>query len=599
MSYTIGKTKFRSTAYGVGTLCGYDPVHGKEVLQIDFPNRGIISFAASAVKAGYLKLVETEPQQPRPVAKIEKKPVDEKTAQKTIEKKINSIANCIFSDLVEEPNVQPPTVSSIVAPGDSVVQYDSANKTIGEKNIIEAFDCDDVVIFNESYVIIGSETRAHKVSATYDLTVIGSLSADEIYVNGTLTVIGSIEANKLVCFNSLLCQGDINADYIYIGKDLVADSINCVDFSCYGNAVVRTTINIDKSSHTRKTMIACEGIIGAGEFAAVNAIANEYFEFDGDAYGRIVELDTEKVLRDITLTVVPMQTTEPTIDFEQLSIDQALKMMSERLSREYGRMGSCDKKELLELTNMLSSSAISELNNVDSLFRYLTSLLEKTEIDDIGDYLLIAYAKKKLPEELYHHKCIEYVDDVLLPKAVDSLDDLDFEPSSVRKIAQSLYIIVQLDGMLPLAAESLYDKVFSAIGLRFSTVKNIVSRVATSRDIVPVASITSSENVEASTEDTPVPTSKSNDNDGYRPNPVVACASQDEFLAKTLSDVGKSFTMTNDEIVRLGSVRIRTVGDFLAVDAAFIKDLYKKKPFLARHLITVWKKMKAANEHIT
>ena len=57
--------------------------------------------------------------------------------------------------------------------------------------------------------------------------------------------------------------------------------------------------------------------------------------------------------------------------------------------------------------------------------------------------------------------------------------------------------------------------------------------------------------------------------------------------------------MTNDEVIRLGSVKIHTVGDFISVDAAFIKDLYKKKPFLAHHLITVWKKMRAANKYIT
>ena len=90
------------------------------------------------------------------------------------------------------------------------------------------------------------------------------------------------------------------------------------------------------------------------------------------------------------------------------------------------------------------------------------------------------------------------------------------------------------------------------------------------------------------------------DDYGYRLNPVVAaCANQDEFLAKPLSVVGKSFTMTNDEIIRLSSIRIRSVGDFIAVDAESINDLYKKNPFLAHYLITVWKKMKAANKHIT
>ena len=62
---------------------------------------------------------------------------------------------------------------------------------------------------------------------------------------------------------------------------------------------------------------------------------------------------------------------------------------------------------------------------------------------------------------------------------------------------------------------------------------------------------------------------------GYKQNPIVAtCSSQAEFLEKSLAVMGKSFGMTNDEIVRLGSVKIRTVKDFISLDASDVKDLY-------------------------
>ena len=180
------------------------------------------------------------------------------------------------------------------------------------------------------------------------------------------------------------------------------------------------------------------------------------------------------------------------------------------------------------------------------------------------------------------------------------MEELEFIPSSVEKIAQSLHIIVQLQGTLPLSSEALCDKIFSSVGLRFSTVKGIMSRVGAPKNVAPVVHETTSEVKDAPVEIESESEPTEGENDGYRPNPVAAaCATQEDFLAKPLSVVGKSFTMTNDEVIRLGSVKIRTVGDFLAVDAAFIKDVYKKKPFLAHHLIAVWKKIKAATNHIT
>lgn len=180
------------------------------------------------------------------------------------------------------------------------------------------------------------------------------------------------------------------------------------------------------------------------------------------------------------------------------------------------------------------------------------------------------------------------------------LDEMEFIPSSVEKIAQSLHIIMQLQGDLPLSTENLCDKVFSSVGLRFSTVKSIMSRVGSPTVDVPAEAAEAVDVIVEPETVVPAPAAVPKDEDGYRPNSAVAsCTSQDEFLAKPLSVIGKSFTMTNDEVIRLGSVRIRTVGDFLAVDAAFIRDLYKKKPFLAHHLISVWKKIKAANKHIT
>lgn len=561
MAYVKDKTRFSHGTYGTGIFQGYSD---SGILLIDFVGHGVKKFAESSIRTGRLTQISDVPQpKPQPVSK---------------------------------PIPQPPMIAPVIHSGSSTRQYDSSDTIIGDKNILEAFDCEDIVLFNESYVVIGEETHARIIRAAYDLTIIGDLSASEIQVNGTLTVAGDIVAQKINCSNNLLCQGSITADNIYIGGDMIADSIKCSDFLCDGNAVIRTTIDIDKSSRTEKTMVACEGIIGGGTFAAMNAIANEYFEFDGDIEGHIVELETEATLSEVS-TPAPVAVAA---DFSELSIEEALAKIAERIRAEYARTEEMDEDALLELSQKLSSGALGELEDMGKLFEQLTQISYKNEIDDLGDYLVIEYAKKNLPSQLYRYETVEHVDSILLPKAVATLEELEFIPSSVEKIAQSLHIIMQLQGNLPLSTEVLCDKVFSSVGLRFSTVKSIMSRVSAPKVEVPAEAVEVLDVIVEPETVVSAPADVPKDEDGYKPNPAVAsCTSQDEFLAKPLSVIGKSFSMTNDEVIRLGSVRIRTVGDFLAVDTAFIRDLYKKKPFLAHHLISVWKKIKAANKHIT
>lgn len=55
--------------------------------------------------------------------------------------------------------------------------------------------------------------------------------------------------------------------------------------------------------------------------------------------------------------------------------------------------------------------------------------------------------------------------------------------------------------------------------------------------------------------------------------------------------------MTNDEIVCFGSAKIRTVGEFIAVDEAFLGALQEKTVFVS-HQITVLNRMKAAKSQL-
>ena len=560
MDYIKDETLFLHKVWGIGTFRGQGE---GGILQVEFTGEGIKKFVASSVENGILQLVSTS------------------------------------SEAVQVRNQQQDNMPMMYHNGDALRQYDSSTLIVAEKNILEAFDCEDVVIFNESYVIIGEEAHAHKISATYDLTVIGDISADEIHVNGNLTVTGSIAAKQLHCSNTLVCHGDVVSDSIYVGADIIATSVKCTEFACDGNAIIRTTIDIDKSSRTEKTMIACEGIIGAGEFAARNAIANEYFEFDGAIQGHILELETDTLLSE-----VDSQSTVVT-DLMSLPVGEAIEKLEHRLVAEYSQFDSLEEDALIEFTKRLANGALSILPSMGELFDKLIQLSYKDEIDDLCDYLVVMYAKRVLPKQLYHYETIEHIDKLLLPKAEENIDTLDFVPSSISRLVLALHIVEQLREDLPLSTDEILDKIFSSIGLRYATVKGIMTRASKddSQQNRPSKAIIT----ETVAQDLPEDDRSASSGDVHveaKVNPQLhrqsgeSKKSKENFLSTPLSVTGKGFGMTKDEVIRLASVKIKTTSDFLQIDESFIHGMYKKKPFLALHLIATHQRMKQAAERM-
>ncbi len=423
MNYKIDKTIFRHRLWGEGVLRSIDGTS----LSIEFPQTNLKRFTEANVQSGILTVVNPEI-----------------SAAKTSE--------------------------AVITHNDGDLrQYDTSDTVLGGKNMLEAFETDGAVLFNESYTIVGKQTSARKISAAYDLTIIGNIAVDEIKVNGDLTVIGDISANVLTCANTFICQGHVDADKIYVGG-IVAKSVKCVEFVCEGNALIETTIDIDKSSRTDKTMVACEGIMGAGTFAALNAIANEYFEFSGDIQGKVLELESDTTLSEMT---APVQVGN---DLSELNIEDAVRQVEDRLKAEYKKCGAMDEGAVIELTRLLGNNSLSTLADYATIFDALTNISYQDEIDDLGDYLTVVFAKKILPEEIYRYETIEHIDTLMLPEAEKVLDDLEFRPQSVEHIARCIRIAIECADDIPMDIDSVLDKIFSSFGLRYSTVKDILGK---------------------------------------------------------------------------------------------------------------------------
>ena len=207
----------------------------------------------------------------------------------------------------------------------------------------------------------------------YDLTVIGDLEVSECVVNGTLMVTGNVSAHSMNCANSCVIQGNADIVKIYVGGDFIADSAKCDEIVVDGNALILTTIDINNTARINKTIVAYEGIMGAGSFAALNAIANEYFEFDGDVSGKILELETDSIVSEIA---------PPSVK-EELSLSDLITEANKLIDEEYARCPDFEENAIIEaLSKIEAATTQGWIKGPDNerLFRKLVDISYKERI---------------------------------------------------------------------------------------------------------------------------------------------------------------------------------------------------------------------------
>lgn len=456
------------------------------------------------------------------------------------------------------------TYVPINAQNGTLIQYDGENGGIAGKNIIEAFEGNDSVIFNETYIIIGEHTEALKIHAMYDLTIMGDVTAQECVVNGSLTVIGNARITNLTCQNGFICKGDLYSERVYVGGDMIVDSIVCDEMICDGNAAIQTTANINQVARIAKTIVACEGIMGAGKFAAQNAIANEYFEFDGDYEGKILELETDATISN----TVPQKT----VSYE--TIDDIIMLANQKLTDEYCKWTSLDEEQLIDRLRSLCNVENKELRTlpiVEPLFSKLTELSYKSRIETIEEYLTVLVAKELLPDNIFSYESVEHIGELYLPKARNEVCDFVFEPTSLEQFARVLSMAVRFEDELSGDWEPMMDIIFESVGLKYSTVSSMIHR-------------NKPKETEISVSIAPQPTIGDDVVENIL-KPSIPRMRKSDFLAKKLSHGGKRFGLTDVELERMATIKIKTFDDLVKASDETLTKVFGKKVFLASHLI--------------
>lgn len=343
---------------------------------------------------------------------------------------------------------------------ETIVQFNSGEQSVGNKNVAQAIISDGTIVFNESYIVIGEVLKGHTIHATYDLTVVGSVCAENLVVNGDLLVQGDIKATNLECHGQCVCLGKIDAKVVSLGDLSYLATIDSNELLANSSLFVGSTMGIREAVTVEGMLVVGEGILGEGLFSSNSTIVNEYFEFSGEVNNKVYELS------EMDFAVSPDTKTE------DMDLFKLVSMQKEVLSSTIHDWGALEEEELIQ--NVLAVAKQSpDLYLTSTLLPLISELSYNKSIDNFRDYLYVLGARNVFPDTLSKYETIEPVLTVLFNDATGRLSGMDYKSSNLNDYSLSLYILNTYHSQLPISLEEAGDKIFSSVGLRYSTVEHV------------------------------------------------------------------------------------------------------------------------------
>lgn len=139
-------------------------------------------------------------------------------------------------------------------------------------------DCDDLT-FKASFIVESNVKCTGKITALFDLIVIGDVEASEIDVKGSFLCIGKCKANNIVVYDGIWSE-EITAASIETNSRIMAQEIKAETIIAEGSILVARTLDIDSTAESRTAIICGETAFGAGMISAPIVFTGEPLDLD-------------------------------------------------------------------------------------------------------------------------------------------------------------------------------------------------------------------------------------------------------------------------------------------------------------------------------
>lgn len=347
---------------------------------------------------------------------------------------------------------------------EELIQFNSGDHVLGNKNVAEAVITDGDIVFNESCVVIGESLEARDIHATYDLDVLTDIVAETISVNGSLFVKGDIEADEIICRGSFYCTGEVRVNKCNLGSHTMIGSVIGKEVYVAGDLFIKTTIDTDSSLEADGFVVAGEGILGDGSFKAKAAIANEYFEFSGKNKSKVFEI-SEMKFTDASVS-------EDEVDLDAMNIEGAIEVFNKIFDKSIDEWDQFEEEEFIGKVRKVVES-MYDLQMIDRVVDTVIDLSYERQIENFKDYLFVLCARNTFPEGMAKYEVLQPVIEDMLNEATYQIEKMDYKAENIQDLAVSLFILNKYYEQIPIGLDEAADKIFSSIGIRYSTVEYI------------------------------------------------------------------------------------------------------------------------------
>lgn len=161
--------------------------------------------------------------------------------------------------------------------------FDDKIKGIIESNdrlILPKFKYCSEAIFKASYIVASDVKCEGKITALFDLTVLGNIEASDLEVKGRFVCTGRCDIRGTVIVQNDIWVEDIQAGSIETRDKIVAQEIDVGTVKADGNIVVGKILAVEKLAQSAMNILCGETAYGSGKVAAHAVITGEPIDLD-------------------------------------------------------------------------------------------------------------------------------------------------------------------------------------------------------------------------------------------------------------------------------------------------------------------------------
>ena len=167
-----------------------------------------------------------------------------------------------------------------------MVVYDDKRQgtiSVGEANnrfVVSEVISDGEIFFKASYIVATNLKTHGKITALFDLIVLGDVTASDIDVKGAFICLGNCEVERTIVVNGKITARSIKANTVEVHDQVVAQEIDVGTIRAEGNIIVGQTLAIEDLAYSEQNILCGETAYGAGRISATCISTVEELDLD-------------------------------------------------------------------------------------------------------------------------------------------------------------------------------------------------------------------------------------------------------------------------------------------------------------------------------